>query len=99
MATGPQPKVVHMHQMSFSFNFEESAKYMRKYIALDEARTALNVQFSTIREDAHKDNIPTKAVEAAVRAAKGRRNSAISETEFEALMDEAEAQLKTLDAK
>jgi hypothetical protein len=73
------------------FDFHEAREYLISMLAYENQRDELNKAINEARQMAKDKGVPTKACEAAIRAAKGRRKSAISPADFTALMDAAEA--------
>lgn len=80
-----------MAEQTSLFDFNEAREYMTLMLAYDNQRDELTEAINEARQLAKDKGVPTKACEAALRAAKGRRKSAITPTDFAALMDAAEA--------
>jgi hypothetical protein len=83
----------YVEQLSFSFHQETALDYMRTMFDLEAQRDELNEAINDARTSARERGVPTKAVEAAVRAAKGRRKAALHPDEFRWLMEQAEQML------
>lgn len=77
-----------MEQMSFDFG--DAREYMTLMLGYDNQRDELSEAINEARTEARERGLPTKAIEAAIRAAKGRRKSALTVAEFTALMAAAE---------
>lgn len=80
-------------QMRFSFNIANATDFMRTMFHLEAQRDELNEAINIARSEAREIGVPTKAVEAAIKAAKGRRKSGLSPAEFQKLMDLAEGMM------
>ena len=80
-------------QLHFSFNMDEAKAYMQTMFHLEGQRDELNDAINEARQNARQRGVPTKAVEAAIRAAKGRRKSNLAPSEFQAIMDAADDML------
>jgi hypothetical protein len=80
-------------QLQFSFDLTRATAYMQVMFHLEGQRDELNDAITGARTEARDAGVPTKAVEAAIKAAKGRRKAALTPAEFGALMDAAEAMM------
>jgi hypothetical protein len=85
-------------QMQFSFDFDEARGYMASMFHLEGQRDELNTAINEIRTTAREAGVPTKAVEAAIKAAKGRRKSQLTPQEFQELVNAAEDMMCDMDA-
>lgn len=77
-----------------SFNWAEASGYMRQMLVLDHEREEVNARITDARRCAQAAGVPTKAVEAALRAARGRRKCGLGVDEFSELLQGAERLLQ-----
>ena len=81
-------------QMVLTFDKDLARGYLKAMHHFEAQRDELNEAITECRETAKNAGVPTKAVEAALKAAKGRRKSMLTSHEFGWLMDEAEKLLE-----
>ena len=81
-----------MEQISFTFVLDDAKTYLRNAMDLADQRDEINARITEMRNEARQQGVPTKAVDAAVKAARAGRKARleVTELEFQHLLDIAE---------